>query len=525
MLRSLLVLFLTLFPWHCAAQTVVEVAEQPFGLLQAMQTTLSKHPSIQLQAVQVDIKRGQLQQASGQFDTVIGAGSQQNYSTTPLTRYEQFSAAAGGITTASQSSDSTSYNVNAQKEYRNGITIEPSLQINRLRDNLTNLPGTDQSTISFQVTIPLLRGRGREVVAAQETSARQNVDASVFTLNFTIAQQLAGAASQYWNAVAGIANLQIAKDSETRGLNYARDVRTLIAADRVPRLEINQVLANLADRTASRVQAEQNLLDARQNLALAMGLSADEITSFPMPTEGLPEWLGEAPPAVTPALMQSFVAQAMSHRADLMAADKTSLASQVLIPSFKNQLRPQLNLNLNIGYSGLLEGKDYFRIFGSPFRNVYGPNAVGSLSYSFAPKNDVARGELMQVQGSYRQAVIQRGDLARTIASNVASAMVDLSSSVARLRKERDAVSSYRLALDTEREKFSMGLNSLIDVLTMEDRLTAALSNELSAHLSYALAIENLRLATGTIIEPDKLTQTLRRETFSTPPFPWGSRQ
>ena len=416
----------------------------------------------------------------------------------------------------------STWSANSQKEFRNGITFGPQIQVSRLTDNLQDLNGLSQATISFQILLPLLRNRGRETVDAQEVSARFTLDASLLQLNHTIAQQLANSAIAYWNVVAAKENLKIYVDSETRGKNYLDDVQTLINFDRVARGEINQVLANLADRTSSRIQAEQAVFDAQQNLALAMGLTTKEITEFPQTVDPLPDWTSTAVLAVNPTLIQSFVDRALQGRGDLLAAEQHERSSQVLIPAAKNQLRPQLNLNLSIGYAGLLEGTNYLRVFGSPFNNVGGPTAVGSLTYSFAPRNNTARGELAQAQGSYRQAEIERSDIERTVASNVATAMVDLASSISRLQKAREGVAAYQRALEGEQEKFTLGLNQFVDVLTIEDRLTNALLQALSAQLNYATAIENLRFATGTIIDVNKQTQTLEKNTFLVPPFQWG---
>jgi outer membrane protein TolC len=300
-------------------------------------------------------------------------------------------------------------------------------------------------------------------------------------------------------------------------------VQTLIDVDRVAKGEANQVVANLADRTSSRIQAEQGVLDAEQNLALAMGLTTAEITTFPQAVDSLPDWTGREIPIITPPLVQSFVERALKNRGDLLAAAEHERAAAVVIPAARNQLRPQLNLGVSVGYAGLLNGTNYLRVFASPFNNVGGPNATGSLTYSFAPRNNVARGELAQAEGVYHQAAIQRSDIERTIASNVSSAMVDLVSSIRRLQKAREAVNAYRRALDGEQDKFSLGINQFVDVLTIEDRLTNALSEALSAHLSYATAIENLRFATGTIIDINKQAQLLEKRTFLFPPFEWES--
>ena len=109
----------------------------------------------------------------------------------------------------------------------------------------------------------------------------------------------------------------------------------------------------------------------------------------------------------------------------------------------------------------------------------------------------------------------------RNVASNVVTSMSTLAYDVTGLRKAREAVAYYRLALNDELDKFHLGLNSLVDVLTMEDRLTSALTTEVSAQLSYAVALENLRFATGTVIDANTPVHNLDKNTFLRPPFEW----
>ena len=75
-------------------------------------------------------------------------------------------------------------------------------------------------------------------------------------------------------------------------------------------------------------------------------------------------------------------------------------------------------------------------------------------------------------------------------------------------------------ALDGEREKYRLGAGQLVDVLTMEDRLTVAQQTLVSAELGYAQALTQLRFATGSIVAPDKAVQAVDREVFFTVPVP-----
>jgi outer membrane protein len=506
------------------AQQTVAVPENPLTLLDALRSTLGKDPNVQLQVENIHFNQGALRIASGQFDTVLQAGTQQGHTVTPLTGAQRLSALLAGIPTANLSSNTASFDFGAQKQFRNGVSVGPSMQVNRTADNLATRLGLNTASWGVQVGVPLLRGLGRAVVAAQETSARYTVRASEHDLTQTVAQELANAAQQYWAVVAAEKNLQTARDSEEWGRKYRADVQTLIDADRVPRAEINQLNANVASRTANRLNATANFLTTRQNLALAIGLTADEMTSFPKTTEALPDWQAGTLPELTPQLTSNFVAHALERRADVKAAGERVKAAAVLLPAASDQARPQLNLSVNAGYAGFLEGTDYYRIFGAPFKNPGGPSASASLQFVFPPRRDSAFGAIAESNANYRQALITRTNVARTIASNVVSSMVNLVNAVQALQQSKQAVAAYQLAIVAEQEKFRMGLTSLVNVLTTEDNLIAATNSETAAHLAYANAIAALRFWTGTIVDSGSSSQQLQSRTFSSPPFDWEQR-
>ena len=221
---------------------------QPLDLLNALQSTLANQPALRIGEEQVVASRGARQRASGIFDTSLAGSFSQNRINNPLTLFNQEQAALLGIITANQVSNVTSLDLGATKEYRNGVEITPSLLSTRTTDNIYNIGGVNLTTLSFQVTVPLLRGRGRDVVAATETAAGIEVQASLLDLNQTISSLLSDTAVSYWNALGAAKGLEVAQRSEARGKIYVDNVQTLITAGRVPEAEINQVNANLATR-------------------------------------------------------------------------------------------------------------------------------------------------------------------------------------------------------------------------------------------------------------------------------------
>jgi len=493
---------------------------QPLGLIEALQSTLTNQPALHIEEQQVVSSRAFRRQASGAFDTALGTTLSQNRINNPLTLFDQGQAGLLGIITNNQVSNVTTLDIGATKEYRNGVTISPSFLTTRTTDNIYDIGGVNLTTLAFQVTVPLLRGRGRDVVAATETAAGIEVEASLLDLNQTISSLLSNTASNYWNAVGAARNLKVVQGSEERGKLYVENVQTLIAAGRVPESEIHQVNANLATRSAARIAAEQSLIAARQQLALAMGMSTDQMASVGMPVEDFPVDDAQVLAVLNSHSLQQFFDLALGRRADYLAAKKRETEQKALLTPARNRILPQLNLNLSTGYSSLDEGTGAVNFFSAPGRAPRGPDVGVGVTYQFPPSNNAAFGALMLAQSNLRQAELRTLQTSQGIMASVVTAVGGVRNAALQLQRAREAVAASQAALEGEREKYRLGVGQLVDVLTMEDRLTVAEQSQVSAELGYALALTQLRFATGSIVEPDKTVQSVDRDVFFTVPVP-----
>jgi outer membrane protein TolC len=489
-----------------------------------LQSTLANQPAVHIQEQQVVSSRAVRQQAKGQFDTVVGTTLSQSRINNPLTLFNQEQAALLGINANNQVVNATSLNIGATKEYRNGVTVSSSFLNSRTTDNIYDIGGVNLTTLVLQVNVPLLRGRGRDVVGAKETAAGIEIEASLLDLNQTISALLADAASSYWDAVGAARNLKVAQGSEERGKIYLENVHTLIGAGRVPQAEIQQVKANLATRTAARIAAEQNLIAVRQRLALAMGLGTDQMASVGMPMDDLPKDDSRALAIVNTNSIQQFFDLALVRRADYLAARKRETEQKTLLTAARNGTLPQLSLNLSSGYSSLDEGTGIVDFFRAPGRAVRGPNLCAGITYQFLPSNNAALGGLRLAESNLRQAELRTLETSQNIMASVVTAVAGVRNAALQLQKAREAVAASQAALEGEREKYRLGVGQLVDVLTIEDKLTVAEQAEVATQLGYALALAQLRFATGTIIEPDKTIQSVDREVFLTVPDPAGQK-
>jgi len=490
-------------------------------LAEAVQSTLLNHPLLSSQQAQVEISRGQLEQQSGFFDSITQAGIANDRNIIPLTRSQIQQNEHSGIFDQGQATSTIKSTIAVDRTFRNGITITPGFTLGRSTDNLFNTNGLNTSNTSVAITFPLLRGRGRRVVAAQELAAVAEVDATIYDLNQLISQLVVSTTTSYWNLVAARKNLSIAYDAEARGKNYVENVVAMADADHAPRNDVHEVTGNYAQRTAQRWVAEQQVVAAEVQLALDMGKSSGNVlTQVSEPVDDLPAAAGQSIPSDSYASMQYYLEQALEHRADYQAARRRSAESAILLHAAKNKLLPQINFSLATGYSGLNEGHNANSFFGASVFGVRGPNANAGITYSFAKNNQTAKGQLMQANGLARQAELHAEELARDVSAEVVIAVGAVRNAVLRMQKAHEAVEAFQAALDGEREKYRGGIGSVVDVLTVEDKLTSALSEEVQARQAYALALIQFRFATGTLLDaPGESVQKIEIDKLLTLPF------
>jgi outer membrane protein TolC len=496
---------------NLAAQTG-SVEPESLTLAQAIESTLRQHPLLRIQEEQVQYNRGALLRAQSQFDKVIQANGSTGRTYRPLSEAERTL-----YDTLSATTNLSSVDLSGTEQFRNGISATPLLSVARTTDNVATQNGLNQSHIAFQVNVPLLRGRGRDIVGAPEAAAGIEVDASLLDLNQTISDLIVNTVTSYWMAVAAGRTLNVYKDAERRGQTMLDTVRALVDADKIPRSDLNQALANLADRTSSRFAADQQYLQARQQLSLALGLDASRVLTRPAPMDPLPV-ASEAPsPPTGIEAMNEVISQALLKRADFLATKKRIREADCLAAAAKNQLKPQLDLQFTVGYSGLREGTRPDQFLISPVTGIRGVDVIGGIHYQFPLENRAAAGSVLQANSAVRQADFRRQDLARNIAAAVSVAMESIRNSARQLAAADESVRQFNTALDNEREKYRLGVGSLVDVLTVEDRLTGVLNNHVQAELGYAVAIARLRYATGAIVEPDKTAQNIDPGVFLKP--------
>lgn len=389
-------------------------------------------------------------------------------------------------------------NLMLNKQLRNGIVLQPFTSYNNTRNGETI--GNARAQIGFTVNVPLARGLGESDTAARERAAKIDYQASLLQFRHITSQTVYGTALAYWNCVAAQDRLALLLRSERIAATLVDLSRALVSADEQAPAELNLIVARQRETTASRYAGELSLLDARQQLALQIGVEAKDIPILLTAADRFPEVVSGAR---LDALRAEILAQdAIGLRADLQAASKLEVSGKVLAESARLEQRPRIDFNGRTSWSSPAEGNAFAGYFNAYGHNYTGPSVTGTLSLDIPFANNQFKGQYLQSLASYNQRVTRSIDLTRNIVSSVVFSLGAVRSTIAQLEQAGAAAEYYRRALDNEYQKYKLRSSTLIDAIQIEQRLTSAQLQFVDSELQYAQSLARLRYETGTLLPP-----------------------
>ena len=473
------------------------------SLAEAVELALQHDPNLRLEEARLQSARGVLLSSRGTFDPVVSSALSETEVNDPLTE------------STSKQQSLTGTTLGLKKRFRNGFGLEPGLDL--LRTDNSGPGGVNVGTFSLTLRQPLLRGRGRSAVAAPELSAERQVAAGELDLRQVTSERVLTVATQYWLARAAALNLGILRETEDRSRELLETTRKLIEADLTPAAELVQVEANVASKEAARIGGERDLFEARLNLGREIGLDRSAIAALPLPSDSFPDLPSAAAPGA--AEEDRFVTAALERRADLLAARERRSAAEILRRAGDNAVKPQLDLTVTPSYTGLVEGNDPASFFSPLYRNVPGAGAAFGINLSWPTANSLARGQLAQLEASREQSALLEELVARQVSADVPVALDAVARLAQQLERASEAVRLFERAVVNEEKKLRAGTSTLIDLITQRDRLTFARQSEVSAQLSLAVALLELRFQTGTLLPETAETGGVDPGRLTTVPF------
>lgn len=467
-----------------------------------LQRALSANPNVVIQGLQVGAEEGNVAQAEGAYETEFTAGASREAGRRPLRQQDVTTFSGAGLPERrAERINNSEYRAGITRNLRSGAELEVGATINSSGSTLNEASGTPRQTtagLRFAIRVPLLRNAGGVQNASALKAREIERDASIEDLLQTSAQAVLNTVQAYWELASRLSRATILRESERRASELVAEIEKLVAADQIPGAELDLAQASAGEKRAGRV-AEEQALQAAWN-ALGRQLQADtldDVLNAALATDTLPEVASVA--AGFAQRMQARQRDALERRADVRAARLRERAAHSQVLAAEDALKTQLDFVGSLNTSGLREGSATANFdLSRPF-----PTLNLGFQVRMPLESTAARGLLTTRLSAHRQSVIRLHEAEGNVGSALVTATSALRRTLARYEDTAAAVARYELAVKNEYVKRKLGLSTLIDVITVQDRLDAARLQLLQLRQEYASGIAQILFESGELVVRD----------------------
>lgn len=468
----------------------------------ALRRALSANPNVVIQGLQVGAEEGNVAQAEGAYETELTAGVSREAGRRPLRQQDVTTFSGAGLPESrAERINNSEYRTGVTRNLRSGAELEASATINSTGSTLNEASGTPRQTtagLRFAIRVPLLRNAGGVQNASALKAREIERDASLEDLLQTSGQAVLNVVQAYWELASRLSRAAILRESERRASDLVAEIEKLVAADQIPGAELDLAQASAGEKRAGRI-AEEQALQAAWNL-LGRQLQADtldDVLNAALVTEDLPEVTQIA--AGFAQRMQGQQRNALERRADVRAARLRERAAHTQVLAAEDALKTQLDFVGSVNTNGLREGS------AAPSFDLSRPYPTLNIGFQVRMplESTAARGLLTTRLSAHRQAVIRLHEAEGNVGSALVTATSALRRTLARHEDTAAAVLRYEQAVKNEYVKRKLGLSTLIDVITVQDRLDAARMQLLQLRQEYASGIAQILFEAGELVVRD----------------------
>lgn len=348
-------------------------------------------------------------------------------------------------------------------------------------DIVSTPQNTGDATANLAWTLYDFGGRGGRI-----KSAHSLLDAAAAAASSIAQQTVKLVVQSYYGVVAGDALLASAKTTEDVTAHSLEIARTLSNGGVGNLADVLQAETAHGQAVLARVQADAAAKSARGNLAVTLGLPADE--GFKLDPEPVPK---ELPPFT--ARMTELMAEAARQRPDLKAAQAERDAAEANITVARAAGRPSISIGALHGFTSTT---------GVPNQNY---NQIGiSVTVPVFSGFAVSYG-VRQAQATLQSQEANLEQVGLTVTLDVWNGYYSLESANQQLAATAELNKTSDDNLQVALGRYQAGVGSILDVLTAQTAAAVARQLRIDAELSWKVSRAQLALALGRLSSAEPL--------------------
>jgi outer membrane protein len=358
------------------------------------------------------------------------------------------------------------------------------------------------SNLNLQYTQPLLRNFDTDQIRQQVALSRKVRDLSDINLQNVIVQTVRSVRNAYWDLVYAINNLKAQEQSLALSQQSLKDNQKRVEIGTLAPLDVLQSQAEVAANEQGVIIADAAIKQAQDNLrALILDpANADFWTVAFDPTDAA----SFADQAID---IDAAVRNALDKRADVRAAKNAIEQSTINIKFFKNQIKPDVNANVQyittaaggtllspVDFSQVALGlpvnrsivaqQGYGSVLGDVLQNQY-PNWTVGVTIGYPLGANTAHANLARVKLEYDQTEAQLKNLQLQIATQVRTVGRSVETNKKRVQSARVSRELQEKKLEAEEKKLAAGMSSTFLVIQAQRDLALARTLEIQAVSDY----------------------------------------
>jgi len=367
--------------------------------------------------------------------------------------------------------------------------------------------------LNFSVTQPLLQGRANLQLRAPLMIARTQLLITSEQSEARIADLVAGAARQYWDAIQARDNIKVQQQSyDLAQKSYERD-KLALDLGALPALDIFQSQSQVAQRKVDVIQAQYAYRDALDGVRRLIGADLNPATrNIEIVLEDDPA------PTLIPVLpVDEAVAAALQKRPELSAIRRHQGINELNARVARDSMLPRFDLSAIGGAFGL--GGNQIPVTGplgtGPSTFISGGlgDALHQMFAFQAPTYGFAVQMTLPIRSSTAQASLaealvgkardeyQQRQLEQQIIQDVKSATNQLEMSAAQIDAAKIARDLAQKNVEAEQQKYELGSITAFEVLDAQSRLAAVQGSLLQAYTGYQKALISYERAVWTLLD------------------------
>ncbi len=458
---------------------------------------LQQNPDILISAIDPEMSEADIFSSKGEFDPVLQARYQKVDAEQSLD--QQQVAFSGGISSVTQISEN--FNATLSGRVQTGTTYSLNFVGNKETSTFGGFIPEFDTSLSLQLTQPLLKGFGLKYNKVRINSARNNKKISEAQLRLTVMNTVSEVLKAYWDLVGAVENLRVREESLTnaeRLLSISSTQREIgTAAD----IEVLQSKAGVAARQSDYVTARAAIGDSsdrlKQLLDMRVGEQLSKVQLLPLdrPTESE---LDRFDINAYDELLNESQAKAIQNRPEIEMMELQLTNAGLEVYRTKKDMLPQLDLTGSLTHGGRAPTlDDAFKGLRKEETNVFTYGVTGQVSLG----NRSARGQHMRAKLTQEQVERQREQTKNGLLVNTSVAVRNTYKNKTLVESSRQTMRLQEANVAAEESRLRLGVTTSWQVLQVQEDLTTAQTQEVQALVAFAKTVIDLSLSEGTLLE------------------------